>query len=248
MKKENGNFIERMQSSSFSMLSNLPTSNIEKLKNVCNIIMGGPGSGPNPGNGSSEVSEEDYKTASEDPIYASGMFDDLDVPPVNKFEPTLKERLGDLTKEEGNTVNAYSDRGYKVNQRLREGELGPSDKAYVRNLEASLDKLPSEGKGTLWRGEMLTQEALDNIQPGTTYNTKGFTSTTKDKSVLKNFLYSGKSGTTQPVTFKISSHSNGKHISDLSTMRGEGEVLFKTDTKWKVVSKKGNVITIKEDK
>jgi len=197
------------------------------LKKISKLVMGGPGSGPNPGSGSSEsssVSQSDYNEAS-----------------LNENYTTEK---GSTPEEK--TIISFTERGFDVNYAIRDGTTNSVDEKYISNLNNSLSKLPTDKEGTLYRGVNMPTSQLESMKPGEELTFKGFTSTTKDESRANKFSSKNQGPSDSSVVFKIEEHKNGKDISKISGMSHEKEVLFKTNTKWEVVSKNGNEVTIKE--
>jgi len=200
-----------------------------KKSRLTNLVMGGPGSGPNPGGGSSDessnsVSQSDYDEAAQNENYT-----------------TFKSGTPDEK-----TIISFTERGFDVNYAIREGSTNSVDEKYISNLNNSLSKLPSDQGNILYRGVNMPSSDLELIHPGEELNFKGFTSTTKDRTRVERFNSKNQKPGDSSVVFKIEGHKNGKDISKISGMTHEQEVLFKTNTSWEIVSKNGNEITIKE--
>jgi outer membrane biosynthesis protein TonB len=111
--------------------------------------------------------------------------------------------------------------------------------ADIRAITSALNKLP-DYDGIVYRGtpiRSLTPEQIEaNYLPGSIITEKGFTST----SASSGAKFDGE------VQYEIKSRT-GKKIQDLSQYKGENEVLFRPDTKFKVTGfeKIGNTYKIK---
>lgn len=133
-----------------------------------------------------------------------------------------------FTEKDQQMVYDYTGAGYFINHRLRSGKIDEADKKYVNDLNTALDKLPN------FSGEVYRAISVDNLSDyfndfknikGSTIQYDAFTSTTKDKNVLKSFP--------QDVLFTIKSKS-GKGIEEWSDVKKEQEVLFKAGSQFKV--------------
>lgn len=113
-----------------------------------------------------------------------------------------------------------------INDSLRKDD--PSWKSYEKSLNAALDKLPPH-QGKVWRLATLPDEIADRYQPGKTVQEKAFTST----SLAKGGASSAVKGKYN-VQFRITSKT-GREI-PISRFTAEKEILFKSNTKFKVVS------------
>lgn len=107
---------------------------------------------------------------------------------------------------------------------------------YVRLIESGLSQLPSF-KGTVFRGTNLTPEQLAKYKKDEIVTESAFTST----STVAGDAFPGN------TQFVINS-KNGREISILSEYPNEKEVLFKSNTKFKVLTvdfdKKANTTVI----
>ena len=129
-----------------------------------------------------------------------------------------------LTEVEIATVVAYTRDLYAdMNQALREG--GGKFKPAVDTLNRALKKLANY-KGTVVRGASDLGGDVDLFKPGAIVKSKAFTSAAA----------SGE-GFAGAYRFTIQS-CGGKYIAPLSASPGEEEVLFKSNTSFKVLSKK----------
>lgn len=148
--------------------------------------------------------------------------------------------------ENEKTLNAYAERGFYVNYNIRDGNLDKADKQYIENLDKSLNKLPTEKEQNLYRGVNLPNNTYDDIKEGSELKFNGYTSTTKDIDKVDSFKGKNRGKESTPIVFKIVSHKNGKSIEKYSNIKSEQEVLFKRNTKWRVIGKENGIITIKE--
>ena len=131
-------------------------------------------------------------------------------------------------------IIAYSGSHYvALNQQLREGKMTKTQWAFTQSLNAGLDKLPKHTETTYRKAE-LNAHQLALYEPGMIIEERGFMSTSKNQGTW--------SGSTQ---FIIHGKS-GRDIQKLSSHPSEAEVLFKSGTRFEVVSKSGNTITLKE--
>lgn len=131
-------------------------------------------------------------------------------------------------------IVAYSGHAYrKTNAELRAGVMDESTWKHVNQLNKALDKLPPH-VGTVYRKATLKPEAVALYQPGKIVEERGFTSSSKEQGT-----WSG------DVQFVLKSKS-GRDISHISRHPGEAEVLFKSGTRFKIVSNSGNKITMEE--
>lgn len=168
------------------------------------------------GGGGGGATQEDYDIASKgDDKYQSF-----------KRDGTVEEK----------TLDAYGSRGSQVNYPLRDGGLSDADKAYIRNLDKSLDK-EKNYKGEVYRGvnNVNIKDYSKNVGGTIQYN--AYTSSSKLKSVTENF------GT--DVIFVIQSKT-GKDVSAKMPIKSEQEVIFKRNTKFIIEKVEGNKVYLKE--
>ncbi|MFX0573326.1 ADP-ribosyltransferase [Nocardia nepalensis] len=144
--------------------------------------------------------------------------------------PTAKD-LG-LTDEEYAAISRYTGNGYKdLNEALRSGNLTEEQAARVRELNQALDKVPNF-EGEVSRKVQLPQNVIDSYKIGEDTTETAFTSTSR-------FAESNKfDGNTE---FTIISKT-GKPIENMSNYgpwsgQNEGEILFKSGTKFRCVDK-----------
>lgn len=148
--------------------------------------------------------------------------------------------------ENAKTLNAYAERGFYVNYNIRDGTVDDTDSQYMKNLDKALSGLPTDKGSELYRGVNLPTSQFEKIAVGGELKFEGYTSTTKNRSKVEDFMAKNPSSDNTPTIFKIVSHNNGKSIEQFSNIKSEREVLFKRNTSWSVLSKEGNVITIKQ--
>jgi hypothetical protein len=163
-----------------------------------------------------DATQADYDLASQDDNYKS-----------YKTTGSIEEK----------TIYEYTGRGSQINYSLREGSLKETDKAYIRNLDKSLDKEKSY-RGVVYRG-INSSKDLESIRKnvGGTIQYKEYLSTSKSKNRTEVF---GKA-----IVFVIKS-KRGKDISDKSSIRTEQEVLFKRGSKFKIEKVVDNTVYLKE--
>lgn len=152
------------------------------------------------------------------------------VTPKEFKAPTAKE-LG-LTDEEYAAISRYTGNGYKdLNEALRSGNLSEEQAARVRELNQALDKLPNY-EGEVSRKVQLPQNVIDSYKIGEDTTETAFTSTSR-------FTESNKFDGNTELTI-IS--KTGKPIENMSNYgpwsgQNEGEILFKSGTKFRCVDK-----------
>lgn len=139
-----------------------------------------------------------------------------------------------LSLEEEAVLRFYTTNpGYKkFNQALR-GEIPMNTEFKIQKelMNKGLDKLPKyQSESLLYRIENLTPQQIDEYYKiGKTIENKHFTSSTYDMDAIgvamRNRAYT--------VLIRIKG-KNGKVIEDLSTLKSEKEVLFKSNTKFEV--------------
>lgn len=131
-------------------------------------------------------------------------------------------------------IIAYSGSHYRgVNKELRAGKMTEAQDKFRQSLNAGLDKLPSYSNVT-YRKASLNAEQSAHYEVGYVIEERGFMSTSKNQGTWSgdhNFTVHGK---------------NGKDIQKLSSHPSEAEVLFKSGSRFKVVSRKGNDIVLQE--
>lgn len=138
----------------------------------------------------------------------------------------------DITPGEAAHIVAYSSNAYaQTNKALRAGVMDEARWAHVKELNKALEKLPPY-VGVTKRGAILKQSDIALYKPGMVVEERGFMSTSKSKPWNgTKFVVHGKTG---------------RDISKLSTHPGEAEVLFRSGTRFKVVSNDGDTIELRE--
>ncbi|WP_299883580.1 ADP-ribosyltransferase [uncultured Lacinutrix sp.] len=135
-----------------------------------------------------------------------------------------------LTVEEEAVLKFYTTKeGYKNFNKALRGEINITDffKAQKKLMNSALDKLPNyKSKGVLYRIENLTEDQINNIyKKGEVIKNKHFTSSTYDidsiAEAMRNRPYT--------VMILIKDSKSGKLIENLSTLKIEKEVLFRSD-------------------
>jgi len=173
------------------------------------------------GGATKSVSERSYDLAAKNPDY-----------------------IGDGYGYDAKTINAYTQEGYSVNTNILNGTLDAQDKAFIKNLDLALSKLPTATEQSLYRGVSLPNAVFNDFKVGGVIEFPAFTSTSIDRLSISTF------GSARPnekrTIFNITSHKNGKDISKVSNYEEEKEILFKRGTKWKITSINGNEVNIQE--
>lgn len=141
---------------------------------------------------------------------------------------------GKISPPEAAHIIAYSGSHYRpVNAQLREGVMTEQQWGFAKALNNALDKLPAYD-GVTYRKATIEEQFAKNYKAGMIVEERGFTSSSKNSSVW--------SGSLQ---FEIHG-KNGRDISKLSSSPGESEVLFKSGSRFRVTSRAGNKIVMKE--
>jgi hypothetical protein len=152
-----------------------------------------------------------------------------------QFGPGESGKAGMLTSHELHHLKNYTGSGYReVNAALRKGEVGESLMQRVNAINAGLSKLPSY-HGQVTRFAQLKPEQWAKYEVGKTVEEQGFTSSSRRTDW-------GWSGGTK---FIIQS-KNGKDVSHLSHHPGEKEVLFRSNTRFRVTHRDGKVVHMEE--
>jgi hypothetical protein len=139
-----------------------------------------------------------------------------------------------MTAADAVPIIAYSGSHYvSVNNQLRAGKMTEAQDKFRRSLNAGLDKLPSHNETTYRKASLDSQQSA-LYEVGYVVEERGFMSTSKNQGTWSgdhNFTVHGK---------------NGKDIQKLSSHPSEAEVLFKSGSRFKVVSRSGNNIVLQE--
>lgn len=109
---------------------------------------------------------------------------------------------------------------------LNEIPLTSHEKSLVEKINVALDELTSF-KGRVFRNEYLPDEILEKYEPGEIIQRQTFISTSKEW--IQSFGGN---------TMLIIRSKNGKDVTKLSPWKEESEVLFKTNSNFKVIYKK----------
>ncbi|AFY38212.1 hypothetical protein Lepto7376_1893 [[Leptolyngbya] sp. PCC 7376] len=198
---------------------------------------------------SKEISSSSSKiTLAERRSYAQEILNGLSHLPENfldKAKTKLKGAYARLSKEAVAALIYYTSEseGYRQINRLLRGEMmkfANTEKAigwnvakakrdytqHIKFINEALNKLPNHG-GVVYRGTTIDPKQLAKYKVGQIVTEKGFLSTSSNLAIGQAF-----SGN---VFYSIVSQT-GKAIKDLSEFSGEDEVLFRPDTKFKVLS------------
>jgi len=140
-----------------------------------------------------------------------------------------------LTDEEATLINSYTNNLYRpLNRNILDGNTDGITKFTTEKLNAVLDKVPVF-KGTVWRqvNKSNGEAFIEKLRNSKSITFESFTSTGRE-DLTTNFKYENLPiGKNRQVYFKIKSKS-GRDIVRLSHYFEEGEVLFKTGTRFKV--------------
>ena len=130
-----------------------------------------------------------------------------------------------LSIENAAALEGYTKYSATINSKLWHGKSDPAHDAQVKSINAVLDKMPVHS-GTVFRqADLATAAKAGRYKVGATITEKGFTSATTKRDT-------GFGGNTYMVI-----HSrNGKQVWDHSRHPKEREVMFKSGTKFKVLS------------
>lgn len=149
---------------------------------------------------------------------------------VNKLQNQIESSKIELSDEEQYAVNQYiSAESYILNETLREElELTEQQKTLINNLDKALDKFPKY-EGNVTRSIMLDKDTLKNFlenhKAGNNVIYKAYTSTTVGNR------YNDDSNVELHIKSK-----NGKDIRKFN--KEEQEILFKRNTKFRVINSK----------
>ncbi|WP_107656615.1 ADP-ribosyltransferase [Nocardia suismassiliense] len=151
--------------------------------------------------------------------------DPIELPPTRHPPGTAKV---DLSPTEQAALNRYVSDGSIINKAIREGrELTVDEKAWLDNVNSALDKMPPY-EGMVTRRVELTPDEIARYKEGGNITEQPFTSS----SALPD---AAKSEATRNVEFQIMSQ-NGKYIGHNGGLPDELEVLFKSPTRFEVIS------------
>lgn len=180
------------------------------------------------GGSSGGLSTEDRKTRLEKAGAVQGKRPEV-LQAYNKTHGT------NLDAEHAKAIYAYTDDKFysKINSQLVKGNQTPEMQGLTEAINDTISKAKPH-EGTVYRGvgigdKELAAKVLAKYEVGKETTATAFTSTSTDKETAHSF------GDT--IHFEIKSKT-GMHIEGLSKVAGEEEVLFKTNTKFKVELKK----------
>ncbi len=146
-------------------------------------------------------------------------------------EQELNKDDENILGEEKKALKSYTSSDYReINRYIRKGRRPPNEELenYIKSVSSGINKLDKH-EGTVYRAESPIKELseyLNDFQKGNEIQFASFTSTTKEKSVIDNFG----SG---DLVYQIKS-KNGREIEEYSDVKQEKEVLFDTETNFKV--------------
>ncbi|MBF6126593.1 hypothetical protein [Nocardia brasiliensis] len=160
-----------------------------------------------------------------EPELPAKLKDPVEIAPTRHPPGTAKV---DLTTIEQAAINDYVSNGSALNKAIREGrELTPDQQTWAANVNSALDKMPPY-EGTVTRRVELSPEEIARYKVGGDVTEKPFTSASALPDAAK---------ADRNVEFQIVSQ-NGKYIGHNGGSPDELEVLFRTDTKFEVLSNK----------
>lgn len=135
-----------------------------------------------------------------------------------------------LTEAEMSSINAYTGSYYKViNPAIWGKKISEKDEVFMEVANSALDQLPAYAATPVIRFSHLPEPVLAQHEVGNIVTYDAFTSTSKKQD----WVWGGGGH-----RFVIYAGRNGKLVEQLSHHRSEEEVLFKTGTRFKVLSKK----------
>jgi hypothetical protein len=141
-----------------------------------------------------------------------------------------------LTSDDLSALADYTGLGHEdLNEALRSNALDASQYDRIEAINNALGKLPPY-EGPAVRGTNLPSEVLAQYQPGEYIIEKGFMSTTTNPLVAQSPAFGGN------VEFRVLS-STGRDISAVSQFPAEQEVLFRSGTRFLIVSKTVDPVT-----
>lgn len=156
--------------------------------------------------------------------------------PLNDYDVSTAVKVYGMTRGEGACVVQYTGSAYAVmNKQLRSGKMTAAVSEIVRATNAGLKKMPSHS-GVVTRGSGNPGDLASYYEVGMVIEERGFTSTTRKSQTS----FGG-----GDIVFKIASRT-GKDVSEISSHKGEQEVLFRSGSRFRVTSKAGNVIHMEE--
>jgi len=172
-------------------------------------------------------------------VAAGAGFTDADIDEQFGYSDYSEIQDGGLTARANMTpaekvIAAYTSSGsYKINAAIVNNQMDGMDATFKKYLNASLDTLPvyKQTGDFLYRGHKDRAGKFKNVAVGDEFTLSTFTSTSKKKEKAQQFYGDYNDS---PVLFQIKKSKSGRDINKISSFPHEQEVLFKTDTKWKV--------------
>ena len=146
--------------------------------------------------------------------------------------------------------NAYLRTG-KIPKHLRDAVKVSEMVGFVENIDGALANSVADNDFTVYRGvtevsPLLGIKNSEDIQPGMTFKHNAYVSTSRKRSVADKFAEKLNYWEDPHVfVYKIKKGQNAlpMDLVDPNYLKHEAEVLLPRDTKFKITSKKGNVIT-----
>lgn len=165
--------------------------------------------------------EKDAETAFYPEVYQFHI-EELDEP----LAKTVIEKYR-LSMPEAVSVREYTANGYaKLNTELRANKASLKTRKFEALLNRALDKLPNY-EGKVWRDVDFPSDILVNYVVGNTITEKAFISSSYDEN--ERF---------EKRPHRLLIHSKkGKKIENISAIVSENEVLFKSNSKFKVIKR-----------
>lgn len=173
-------------------------------------------------------------------------FENKDKYYLESYFSNYDDVLSELSKDQHSALSYYKDENYfSLNQSLRKGNT--RDKSIIKNIDSSFDKSQLKHDIELKRvvgGEVL--KFFDNLKEGDIYSDKAYVSTTISSDTVKKFssnnsvelIIKAKRGR-KAIPMHNIGDENVKKIYD-----DEYEFLLPRDSKFKILSKKGNRIEV----
>jgi len=138
-----------------------------------------------------------------------------------------------LTEGELSSIKYYTNNFYTIiNPALWKKKLDEKLHTYKNALDQGLDKIPSYTATPVIRYSNLPKNVLNEHQVGKIVTYDAYTSTSKKTNWA--WVHGGNN------RFVIYPGKNGKNIQNIALFTAEEEVLFKANTRFKVLSKKKN--------
>ena len=162
--------------------------------------------------------------------------------PASHPNPTAWERSEykdwSPSRSERQALHDYSLEGYKtINSDLRRGEpLSKRDQATFEHLQSAIDKAgPVKENLTVFRS--MSANLFDSTNVGSTYQDKGFMSTTLQREAIAGWEAHGGGGRHALVTIDVKKGAKGAPLIEHSARKGEGEFLLPPNSKLTITKK-----------